>query len=105
MAEYETICLACDHVWDQSHSVHAAHEPCPNCRSEKVSRYFGNGLHTSVSAASLDTGWERENGGRGRYFSQLEQSATCTRSPENCFRSRNEAIEACKRRGFDIISK
>lgn len=105
MAEYETICLDCEHVWNQSHSVHDDHAPCPKCGSKKISTYFGNGMKMQIAANSLDCGWEHENGGRGRYFSQLEDSVDCKPTNKNFFRSRNDAIEACKRRGFDILDK
>lgn len=44
-----------------------------------------------------DAGWENENGGRGRYISQIaekldDRGAYC--------RSRTEALEKAKRRGF-----
>lgn len=105
MAEYTTICLDCDHIWDQSHLMGESHTSCPKCKSKRVEAYLGNGLPMQVSAASLDSSWEYEENGRGRYFPQLETSKTCTRSPENFFRSRNAAIEACKRRGFQILDK
>lgn len=100
--DYTTRCEKCTCVWDQSHSMKENHAPCPECGSNKV---FSLIHGTTQFSAPLDAGWEYESGGRGRYFSQLETSRTCTRSPENFFRSRNEAMEACKRRGFDILEK
>lgn len=100
---YETHCLKCEKKWTQSHRMKDKHENCPACGSDKVESVIENG---SVRfSQSMDVAWETENNGLGRYFSQLETSATCTRSKENFFRSRNDAIEAAKRRGFEIIAK
>lgn len=104
MPLYDTFCEKCDHLWEQKHLMREAHEPCPKCHSKQVRTHITLGS-IQIAANSLDAGWENEEGGRGRYFSQLEDSATCTRSPKNFFRSRNEAIEACKRRGFQILEK
>lgn len=103
MPAYDTECQKCGEIWEQTHMMREPHSACPACKSKQVRT-----RHTAATiqfAAPLDAGWEYESGGRGRYFSQLETSKTCTRSPENYFRSRNEAMEACKRRGFDIIDK
>lgn len=100
--EYTTRCQSCEYEFDQSHPMKDDHAPCPKCKSKRVeSIVFG----TVAVRQSLDAGWDAENGGRGRYFPQLEQSVTCTKSSKNCFRSRNEAMEACKRRGFVILDK
>lgn len=100
--DYTTSCHKCSHEWDQSHPMKEAHEKCPKCGCKEVYSLIHG---TTQIAPPLDRNWESLNGGRGQYFSQLETSKTCTRSPENYFRSRNEAIEACKRRGWDIIDK
>ena len=100
MASYDTKCQSCENQWEQVHLMRQAHAPCPKCHSKDVKTVIGQ---VNVRP-SQDAGWEGEENGRGRYFSQLETSATCTRSPENFFRSRNAALEACKRRGF-IITK
>ena len=99
---YETLCQKCEHVFEQEHPMKEAHHPCPKCSSKQVYSVIHG---TTQFARPLDAEWEYLNGGRGQYFSQLETSKTCTRSPENYFRSRNEAMEACKRRGYTILDK
>jgi len=100
--QYETLCQKCDHVFEQEHRMKDPHKPCPKCGAKEV---FSLIHGTTQFAPPLDRNWESLNGGAGQYFSQLETSKTCTRSRENFFRSRNEAIEACKRRGYNIIDK
>lgn len=101
---YDVLCLKCDHVHEQTHSMKEAHAPCPKCKSKNVTTAIGNTIHFNPA---LDQNWENLNGGKGQYFSGME---TEIRDPNNgsanCyFRSRNDALEACKRRGFNIISK
>jgi hypothetical protein len=53
-----------------------------------------------------DMGWEGENGGRGRYISQLQREPGkegC--DPEAFCRSRNEIEEKAKRRGMKVLTK
>ena len=99
--EYRTICMSCRHEWEQSHLMKESHAPCPECKGEKVESVI-----ESVNVrAPADAHWGYENNGLGRYFPQLEDSVDCKPSAKNHFRSRNEAIEACKQRGFQIIDK
>lgn len=102
MPFYDCECQDCGSVHEQRHRMADPHGPCPKCRSTSVITIFTQPVRVNPP---LDRNWESLNGGRGQYFSQLEESKTCTRSAENFFRSRNDAIEACKRRGYDIISK
>lgn len=104
MPDYRTYCQSCKNIWDQHHLMREPHEPCPKCRSTSVNTHIESMAQVRVRAP-LDSGWEYENGGKGRYFSQLEDSIDCKPSAKNYFRSRNEAMEACKRRGFTILEK
>ena len=99
--QYKTICRDCEFIWEQAHLMKDDHEPCPKCESKKVESVIE---HVNVRAAQ-DQFWEFENNGLGRYFPQMEDSKTCTASKKNFFRSRNEAMEAAKRRGYNIIEK
>ena len=101
MPLYDTECRKCEHVWEQSHLMRESHEPCPKCGATDVFTVL-QPLHVR---AALDQGWEGENQGSGRYFPQFEDSIDCSKSRKNCFRSRNEAIEEGKRRGFVFLEK
>lgn len=100
--DYRTRCMNCEHEFDQSHLMKEPHLPCPKCKSKKVESCVFAEIRIRPP---LDAGWEYENGGRGRYFPGMEQSIDCKPSAGNYFRSRNEAIESCKRRNFQIIDK
>lgn len=100
--DYLTHCLKCEHQWEQSHRMVEPHAACPRCRSKSVESVPTADVRVNPP---LDRGWEYLNGGRGQYFSQLEPVPTGTPSPSCHFRSRHEALEACKRRGFNVISK
>lgn len=101
MPDYDVECRKCGHASEQTHMMREAHFPCPKCKSKDVFTV----LQPTAIRPPLDGSWEYENGGRGRYFSQLEDSVDCKPSAHNHFRSRNEAIEACKKRGFQIIDR
>ena len=104
MPNYDVLCLKCEHVAEQFHMMRESHAPCPKCGSKDVTTAISNTIHFNPA---LDSSWEGLNGGRGQYFSQLETNCTDPKNgSRDCyFRSRNDALEACKRRGFNIISK
>lgn len=104
MPDYDVLCLKCDTVWEQTHSMREKHAPCPKCHSNDVTTSIGNAVYFNPP---LDSSWENRNGGRGEYFSQLEMKSTHPDhgTPDCYFRSRKDALEACKRRGFTVISK
>lgn len=104
MPDYRTYCRECENVWDQHHLMREPHEPCPKCRSTSVNTHIESMSQVRVRPA-LDQGWEGENQGSGRYFPQFEDSIDCSKSRKNCFRSRSEAIEEGKRRGFTFLEK
>lgn len=54
----------------------------------------------------VDMGWESENGGRGRYISQLQSSPGPEGSDRNAYcRSRSEIVEKAKAKGMSVIEK
>lgn len=61
---------------------------------------YENGLFPSIKPP-VDSGWELENGGRGRYISQLQREPGPEGSDADAFcRSQSEIIEKAKRRGL-----
>lgn len=83
-------------------TFHGMSEPslkkCPTCK-RKVDRVFS----TQVSfLPPKDSGWEMENGGRGRFIAQI---ANDVNDPGAYCRSRAEIIEKGKQRGFTKFEK
>jgi hypothetical protein len=56
---------------------------------------FSHGSMPSV--IMRDTSWGSENGGRGRYISQMADKPN---DPKAYYKSQSEVAESCKRRGF-----
>ncbi len=76
-----------------------APKKCPTCGGAAINRIFTPGRIAFIPP--VDSGWENENGGRGRYIGQLgaadDPSAYC--------RSRSDIPERAKRAGFQRIEK
>jgi putative FmdB family regulatory protein len=70
---------------------------CKTCR-KKVAQVF----NTRVAfIPPVDSGWENEGGGRGRYIAQLGDP-----NDPGCYaRSRHEIPDLAKRKGFQTITK
>ena len=61
---------------------------------------YEKGLFPSICPPP-DSGWEGENGGRGRYISQLQREPGPDGSDPTAFcRSQSEILEKAKRRGL-----
>lgn len=66
---------------------------------------MGRVIHGQVAIKPpVDAGWEYENGGKGREFTQFCDSRYKPGDPRanRYFRSQNEAIEAAKRAGYSV---
>ncbi len=91
-------CEVCDDVAEQVHGMFAKPEPCAKC----------GGAVAWVPAVPrikppADSGWENENGGRGRYISQLQRGPGIGECDRDAFcRSQSEAIEKAKRRDLKV---
>ena len=71
---------------------------CPKCKGKEVSRVFDC---STAFIPPVDSGWENENGGRGRYIDQLGDPG----DPGCYARSRHQIPDLAKRKGFTRIEK
>ena len=65
---------------------------CPKCGGLDFHKEFASQVNIRPPA---DSGWQLENGGKGRWFPQLGRRS----DPKSYARSRNEAAEAARVRG------
>lgn len=102
MPVYQYRCAECEAEWEEYHSMHETPRiPCPKCSGAQTGKCFN---YSVTFIGAKDANWEGENGGKGRRFSQLAKHAKD--DSQDChFRSRNEAIEAAKRRGYTVHSE
>lgn len=100
MPRYDYECPACLRVAEIAHRMsESPRVRCPACSSVMRKAIF---TAPAVKAA-VDSGWESENGGRGRYISQLQRVPGPEGSDPTAFaRSQSEAIDKAKRRGFTV---
>lgn len=95
MPLYDYGCDRCTAEWEESHPMAACSEthPCPMCRSVSTRRI----PRTTAIRPPPDSGWEYENGGRGRRISQLAKDP---HDMDCCYRTQSEAADAAKARGY-----
>lgn len=101
--------FSCDHceVVQLVHPMSEAHpKKCPQCGSSNFHQIFS----VPATMASADAGWEAENHGMGRYLPQagpryLDAYTKTKPNPDAYARSRNDAIEKMKKRGYPTIEK
>jgi hypothetical protein len=104
MANYT--CTSCDYSYDLPGHIESNYErrmtyPCPACAATGTRRVTPTRVPAARSA--VDQGWRFENGGRGRYISQLQRTPGRAGSDKGAFcTSQNEAIEKAKQRGFRV---
>src|ERR1043165_9198030 len=88
---YDYHCTACGTI----EVTHSMKEPnwtvCPQCNQPGLVKMV---LLPSVQPPA-DSGWQLENGGKGRYFPQMGRKS----DPKSYFRSVNDVREAASRRG------
>lgn len=80
---------------------------CPQCKSTTFDRVFST---QTAFIAPCDSGWETENDGLGKWMPQLgarylDPHTRTTKNPAAYARSRADAIDAFKRKGYDDIQK
>jgi predicted RNA-binding Zn-ribbon protein involved in translation (DUF1610 family) len=93
-------CLSCSESnWVDEKGANANEVECPSCGKAKW-RQKPQDQH--VRAASVDSGWEGENQGRGRYIGQLEQAPSAKKSSFAYCRSMGELREKAKRSDMTV---
>lgn len=94
MPTYDYSCERCNSEWEELHSMAACSDihHCPMCRSQRTARI----PRTTAIRPPPDSGWEYENGGRGRRISQLAKDP---HDMSCCYRTQAEAIDAAKASG------
>lgn len=70
---------------------------CPTCKSQLTHLICAPAVKPAP-----DMFWENENGGRGRYISQLQQHVGEANDQNAFCRSQNEAIDKAKRLGMTV---
>lgn len=96
MPLYDRFCNKCEHEWEYVCSMHD--DPvlrCPNCDSRDNQKV----IVRAPLMRCRDAGWEYENGGRGRFISQLADKQD---DPAAYCRSRDEAKEKARRKGMGV---
>jgi putative FmdB family regulatory protein len=104
---YEYVCAECGPFEIFKGMNDPAPKRCPTCKGLDFGRVFSAGV-AFVPAA--DQGWEQENGGAGHYCPQLgkrwiDPHTRTTLNPDAHTKSRSDAIDKFKRRGYDSIEK
>jgi putative FmdB family regulatory protein len=104
MGRYDYQCQnnKCNHEQELIHTMKECDDkhPCPKCGAD-----MGRVINGNVAIKPpVDAGWEYENGGKGRLFTQFGDPRYKGGDPRanRYFRSQNEAIEAAKREGYKV---
>lgn len=98
MPRYDYHCKRCHIVAEQCHRMDEKPDPCSGCGSRALEKLITKAPGIKMAP---DSGWEMENGGRGRYISQLQQEPG-EREPAAYCRSQSEAMDKAKRRGLKV---
>ena len=100
MPTYDYLCSKCGKMHEQFHTMRENPAPCPTCGSYRIAKQ----ISLVAIKAPPDSGWESENGGRGRYISQLQRNQGPEGSDPQAFcRSQDAAMEKAKRRGMNPV--
>lgn len=101
MPLYDFECEGCGHVFEDVKPMSfTGRTGCPCCREPRAVKVILQAPRARVP----DSGWESENGGRGRLIPQLAARPDVD-DPNAYCRSRTEAIEKAKRQGWQNITK
>jgi len=98
MPAYDYSCRKCGEIHEQVHGMFELPSACPHCKSKKLEKV----IVAPAIKPPVDSGWESENGGRGRYISQLQTEPGPPGEKDAYCRSQSEAIEKAKRRGLQV---
>jgi putative FmdB family regulatory protein len=95
MPLFSYLCCGCGKEFDEFRHVAQRNDPA-KCAC-------GRTAHRTVERPALvrddPTDWRGENGGRGRYITQLQTSIGAKRDDHAYCRSRQEALDKARRRG------
>lgn len=105
MPIYEHRCERCGVIEHERRMSEPSPTQCPQCGMPGLLRIYNAHLHGAV-----DAGQENENNGMGKFYPQLgpqflDAKTKTTRNPDAHARSRVDAIEKFKRRGYSDIQK
>lgn len=105
MPTYDYECEACHVVSEIIHGMREKLDPresCPACGGHRLVKQV-----TCCRVKVPDSGWEYENGGRGRFIGQLAKHSPCgngydEKDPNAYCRSQREAITKAKDQGKKV---
>ncbi len=105
MPRYDGTCPKCGTIEIIKSMNDAWPKSCPQCKGDTFDREFN--FQTSFHQAA-DSGWENENNGLGRYLPQagpryLDAKTKQKPNPDAYARSRSEAVDRFKKRGYPEI--
>jgi putative FmdB family regulatory protein len=89
MPLYDYECENCGEM-ELEHRMTERPNGCPKCGSDLQRIY-------SPTAIKMDCDWRSENGGKGRYISQMAEKQG---DPNAYFRSRKDVHKACSKKGW-----
>lgn len=89
MPRYDYECKKCG-VMELTHGFHDEIDKCPQCGVRKITKLI------SLPSFRMDHDWSAENGGKGRYISQVAERQN---DPNAYFRSQREALEYVNKHG------
>ncbi len=105
MPRYDYECRKGCGVMELIHRMSDTIERCPLCKS----REFGKIFLEMPASKIFGSGWENENGGRGRFIDYIAKQGTTksglaydTKDPNAYCRSPQEAIEKGKKMGLKL---
>jgi putative FmdB family regulatory protein len=94
MPTYQVRCIKCEAEYEQFHRMKEQPDPCKHCGGRVVN------VPVLVSVIVKDSGWESENGGRGRYIGQMAERQPFGACDPNAYvKSRTDLKEKAKRKG------
>ncbi len=100
MPTYDYHCEKCKNTHEQFHGMRELPSKCPNCGSKDIVKE----ICLVAIKRPVDMFWENENGGRGRYISQLQKTPGRVGSDPDAFcTSQDAAMEKAKRRGLNPV--
>lgn len=97
MPTYDYHCARCDLTIEVAHRMSES----PRLRCPMCTKVLKKAVSLVAIKPPVDMFWENENGGRGRYISQLQDTPGPEGSDPTAFcRSQSEIVEKAKRKGL-----